>query len=146
MDWSNPETYDLIAVNDVGQFVNQDVEHWVTLHHAYMPGWMTFRKGHARNRPKTHSHMLPHKVKSPGQNGVDWWWTVVFGGGTSGLFATSAHFFDPPWYRSPGVEDRQQEIVWTQSRDTHLHGKVRSMSGRTAGWLGPPDEEWWHGE
>lgn len=164
MDLSEPDSYHLVAINDVGQYVNAHIEHWISLHHSYFPGWLNFRRGHARNKPHIHSHR-DNTERRPGENRVDWWWWICFGGGTSGLFAAvicvllgydriilaglpmdnSPHFFDPPWYAAPGTGDDQHKFVWPETKQRCLGDRVRSMSGRTSKWLGSPSEEWWNG-
>src|SRR5690606_3023001 len=39
-DQVRPWKGEIMAVNDVGQFLHEVVKHWVTLHPEYMPGWM----------------------------------------------------------------------------------------------------------
>lgn len=139
-----------MAVNDAGAYYMDPLEHWVTLHPEYMPGWMRFRRGHCYGHAMTHSNREAE--------GIDIAWHMVNVGGTSGLFACkvalllgyervvlagmpmdgSPHFFDPPWYRNTVFEDAPSRRVWEEAGRNFFRGRVTSMSGRTRDWLGEP--------
>jgi hypothetical protein len=138
---------EIMAVNDAGMHVHEDVKHWVSLHPAYFPGWRSFRTGHCLNLPVCHA-------QRPAA-GVDTAWDVVNVGGTSGLFAcyialmlgydeivlggvpmdNSGHYFDPPWVGTSFVDPAVKQ-VWREARDRHFKGRVTSLSGVTSQWLG----------
>jgi len=148
---------DYMAVNDIGQYWQNPLAHWVTLHPEYMPGWMRFRLGHYYGdgrKPIVHS--------ARPDPGVDVHWDVPTSGGTSGLFGclvalalgyekiilvgmpmdNSHHFFDPPWQSNASFEDNPNKLEWIGAKDRIFKDKVRSMSGRTRQWLGVPTEDW----
>lgn len=144
---------EIMCVNDVGMHLHDRVRHWVTLHPEYMPGWMSFRKGHlygSGDSPMTHSNK--HKP------GVDVLWQMGQLGGTSGLYACfvamllgyneivlagvpmtgSGHYFDPPWYGSQ-FADKPSQMVWKWAHTNIFEGRVKSLSGWTRDLLGAPE-------
>jgi hypothetical protein len=143
---------EIMAVNDVGQYLQEPLRHWVTLHPEFMPGWRYFREKHLYSAGYD---LTCHSRKSVA--GIDIAWAIQNIGGTSGLFAcfvalmlgyervvlagipmdNTQHFFDPPWYRHD-LGDRANEIVWRENRDRIFCGRVKSLSGRTMKWLGAP--------
>lgn len=146
---------EIMAINDVGQFLHDPLRHWVTLHPEFMPGWRYYREKHlfgAGYDLTVHSHKL--------KTGVDKVWAIQNVGGSSGLLGTAIglmlgyervvlagmpmdntrHFFDPPWYRHDSLGDRANEIVWKEARERYFAGRVKSLSGRTRDWLGEPHE------
>lgn len=145
---------EIMAVNDIGQYLHEPLRHWVTLHAEFMPGWRYFREKHlysAGYSLTVHSHKM--------KTGVDTSWGIENIGGSSGLFGTfiglmlgyaqivlagvpmdnTRHFFDPPWY-GHDLGDRANEIVWREAQQRYFAGRVRSLSGRTRAWLGEPRE------
>ena len=143
---------EIMAVNDIGSHLHDRLRHWVTLHPEYMPGWMTYRKGHlygSGDSPMTHSQKL--------KPGVDVHWQIQNVGGTSGLFAcfvglmlgytsiviagvpisNDGHYFDPPWVRTD-FADIATKNTWRWARDNVFLGRVKSLSGLTREWLGEP--------
>lgn len=144
---------EIMAVNDVGQYVHDPVRHWVTLHPEFMAGWRYFREKHlygAGYDLTCHSHKI--------NTGINTVWTIQNIGGSSGLFAcfvalmlgyervvlagipidNTRHFFDPPWY-GHDLGDRANEIVWKEANERYFAGRVKSLSGRTLKWLGAPE-------
>lgn len=147
-----PWTGDVMAVNDVGAYYRQTLNHWATLHPEYMPGWHFYRMKHNygnRGHVYTHSNK-PHRD-------IQFDWNLANIGGTSGLFAcqvglalgykriilagihcdNSGHFFDPPWVMT-NLDDGAVAEVWKWARDNVFKGRVKSLSGNTRKWLGEP--------
>jgi len=143
---------EIMAINDVGQYLHDPLRHWVSFHPEYFPGWRAFRAGHLYGAGYDLTcHAQKHR------EGVDVVWGVQNAGGSSGLFGVliglmlgyerivlagipmdnTRHFFDPPWY-GHDLGDRANEIVWREMRDRHFDGRVKSLSGRTMKWLGAP--------
>lgn len=143
---------EIMCVNDIGQFLHDQVAHWVTLHPEYLPGWRHYRTKHLfgrGDRPTCHSNRMAE--------GVDVSWAIDNSGGSSGLFGIyvglllgyteiviagipmddSPHFFDPPWYRGD-LNDRANQLAWMDAKARVFDGKVKSLSGRTKAWLGAP--------
>lgn len=150
------------AVNDIGQYWHFELTHWFTLHPGYMTGWRTFREGHGygRGRPVwTHSFQT---VASNRYKNIDFYWDMSFGSGTSTMFGifcafamgytqiilcgapmdNSGHFFDDPDLRCPEFEGPAEKMSWNLEKNRLFKGRVRSMSGNTARWLGVPDKGW----
>lgn len=143
---------EIMAVNDVGQYLHEPLRHWVTLHPEFMPGWRYFREKHLYAAGYS---LTVHSPKM--KTGVDVAWGIDNIGGSSGLFGcfiglmlgyerivlagvpmdNTRHFFDPPWY-GHDLGDRANEIVWKEARDRYFAGRVTSLSGRTRTWLGEP--------
>ena len=140
---------EIMAVNDIGAHLHDRVDHWVTLHFEYLPGWRTYRRRHCYGEgfmPVCHSHRVAE--------GVDVAWELGNVGGTSGLFASyiglmlgyerivlggmpmtnDGHYFDPPWVGTD-FADRATQLCWEQARDEIFEGRVQSLSGRTRDWL-----------
>lgn len=143
---------EIMAVNDVGQYLHEPLRHWVTLHPEYMAGWRYFREKHLYSAGydlTCHAQKVNASINTV--------WGIENIGGSSGLFGcflglmmgyeqivlagvpmdSTRHFFDPPWYGGE-LGDRANEIVWTEARDRYFDGRVKSLSGRTAKWLGKP--------
>lgn len=141
---------EIMAVNDIGAHLHDRIRHWVTLHSEYLAGWVEYRNRHNYGDlvpAMTHSHKL--------KPGVDVLWPLSAVGGTSGLFACyialllgydeivlagvpmtgDGHYFDPPWYRTE-FADRANEIEWKSAIRNIFDGRVTSLSGRTAEWIG----------
>jgi hypothetical protein len=145
---------EIMAVNDIGQYLHEPLRHWVSLHPEFFPGWTYFRQKHLYSPGHD---LTTHSQKSAAC--VSCTWAVQNIGGSSGLFASfialmlgyervvlagipmdnTQHFFDPPWY-GHDLGDRANEIVWREARDQHFGGRVQSLSGRTREWLGEPKE------
>lgn len=142
---------DVMAVNDIGQYLHGMLHHWFTLHPEYMPGWLTFRMGHLYGegtRPTTHSHK--------GAPEIDRIWPGAVVGGTSGLAAplvglmigyapillagmpmdASGHFFDPPGEADHGLTEWHVQEAWRAAQRDFFGGRVKSFSGNTREWLG----------
>lgn len=138
-----------MAINDVGQFLHEELAHWVTLHPEYLPGWRFYRERHGYPRGVT-----THAPKA--REGVDIVWAYSDVSGTSGLFAVNValmlgytevvlagvpmdgtgHFFDPPWVEQSDF-GRPEAIAWGRAQD-YFAGRVKSLSGNTRRWLGAP--------
>lgn len=142
-----------VAVNDVGAHWHGRVEHWLTLHPEYFPGWWGYRKRHGYGDSFPVMRHATHTL--PGI--VDVVWHLGTFGGTSGLAAVYlalllgyeqvtlcgvpldnlGHYFDPPWVTSDFAGDAMRQ-EWHWARDRIFEGRVKSMSGRTREWLGAP--------
>lgn len=154
-DWPIPLSY--MAVNDIGAHWEGRLQHWATVHPAYMSGWMTFRKGHSFIDgvvAETHSNK-PHIA-------IDHVWQLPLIGGSGGFFACQValalgykrvilagipmdgtrHFFDPPWHAGGVLGGRPEATVWEQAAREVFADRIKSFSGRTLRWLGPPTIEW----
>ena len=141
-----------MAVNDIGSHYHGGIRHWVTLHPDYMAGWMKYRMGHNYgNRGHVQTHSLKHHPD------IAHYWPLEEIGGSSGLAAVliglllgyseivlagipmdgQGHYFDPPKGRS-ALDGTGQDQPWFWCRDNVFNGRVKSMSGKTKGWLGAP--------
>lgn len=141
---------EIMAVNDIGAHLHDRIRHWVTLHPEYFPGWRHYREKH------NYGDRVPpmcHSQKS--REGVDVAWNFAAVGGTSGLFAVKVglllgyteivlagvpmtgdgHYFDPPWYKTE-FADRANEMEWKSAIRNYFNGRVTSLSGKTADWIG----------
>jgi hypothetical protein len=148
---------DYMATNDIGAYWHGRLTHWVTLHPRYMGGWREFRNGH------NYGGGIGVEVHSMQSNkAVDNVWGITNVGGSSGLFGckvalalgyqkiilagtpidNSKHFFDAPWYSGVPLGGGPEAIVWQQAKREEFKNRVKSMSGRTKEWLGPPTIEW----
>jgi hypothetical protein len=142
-----------MAVNDIGAHYHSTIDHWVTLHPDYMPGWHRFRMGHNYG---DRGHVFTHSDRPAAA--IQHAWPIANVGGSSGLFAcfvglllgyseivlagvpcdNQPHYFDPlPSYRG-SLDDPATALVWQWARDSVFQGRVKSLSGRTRGWLGAP--------
>jgi len=143
---------DVMVVNDIGCHYHQRIQHWVTLHPEYMPGWLHYRIGHCYGEsvpPRTHSHKA-HKD-------IQYHWNLPNVGGTSGLLAcfiglamgyenivlagipcdNSGHYFDKPSVKTI-FKDKVIHSVWQRAKNNVFEGRVKSLSGYTRDWLGEP--------
>lgn len=141
------------CVNDIVMHYAGRVEHLITLHPEYAPGWLKWRLGHCMgegHRPRVHSNK--------GGPEVDDIWPGAVVGGTSGLAGAyillmlgyapivlagipmdgTGHYFDPPYRGSPEFVEDHVTITWAQGLDIFA-GRVTSLSGNTRKWLGAPD-------
>lgn len=143
---------EVMAINDIGQYLHEPLRHWVSLHPEFFPGWRFFRERHLYSAGYS---LDCHAQKTVA--GVTVTWHIENIGGSSGLFGAylglmmgyeeivlagipmdnTQHFFDPPWY-GHDLGDRANELVWRDARDTIFAGRVTSLSGRTREWLGEP--------
>lgn len=153
-----PWSGDILAVNDIGSHLHDRIAYWATLHPEYLPGWLDYRRRHCFGEghlPLTFSHRAHPSVAHA-------WDLPVAAGGTSGLYGAlvglllgyervvlagvpmdgTPHYFDPPADVIAGYGtdtlDRAVAMQWEQARDLFFAGRVTSLSGRTADWLGPP--------
>lgn len=149
------DVWDVMCVNDIMAYYQGVVLHGVTLHVEYMPGWMTFRRGHAFGYGR---HVFTHSDRQAG-GFPECTWKLDNLGGTSSMYGIfiglvmgyekillagipmdgSGHFFDPPGDKTAGMFDNSsQKNVWWWARDNIFKGRVKSMSGNTREWLGGP--------
>lgn len=140
------------CVNDIVQHYAGRVDHLITLHPEYVPGWLAYRLGHCLgegHRPRVHS-----QKSAPGVDDV---WPGAIVGGTSGLAGAyvllmlgfdpivlagipmdgTGHYFDPPYRGTPELVEDHVTITWQQGIDI-MAGRVTSLSGNTRKWLGAP--------
>lgn len=144
----------VMAVNDVGMYFDQSLDHWVSMHANFLSLWAQLRKGHSLMGHECLTH-----TREP-YPGIRVAWDLQPYGFESGLFAAqvglclgyeqivlcgvpqdgSGHFYDPPWM--PGGEHSDgnglkafRHIV---EQTPELRRSVRSMSGWTKELLGEP--------
>ena len=156
----------VIAINDMILHWRQKVDHGVSLHPEEPPLWRTLRKTNRcdGNPVLTHSHRIP---KGPdnipiSNHGLDCIWDMEKqGGGSSGLFACmiglalgydriivagvplddAGHFFDPPDMRT-SFNALNIKMEWQETERFYLKGRVKSLSGNSAKWIGEVPQEW----
>jgi hypothetical protein len=156
LGYTEPPRY--IAVNDIGAYYPGKIDHWFSLHPAYLPFWMGLRLGHALDeghRPKLHCHK-----RKPSTPTIDYEWGLDNNGATSGFYAAqvavclgyehillvgvpgdnTGRFFDAPW-ETGNYGDRSVTLAWRQMVDKYpiLSERVRSVSGWTRELFGAPD-------
>lgn len=163
--WSE-KTGDVMAINDIGMYLECDIHHWASLHPPYLAHWYGLRQGHGLPPAKTMLHSIPWGDKSYAGDehpAIDVTWRLPnANSGLSGLFAAriavlmgyksiilagcpidnSARFFDPP---GKGGCHGQENIIDAWQCEIHSNTKfrerVRSLSGNTRLWLGEPEKE-----
>lgn len=139
----------VVAANDAGAHWPGRLDHWVSLHPDKFPKWKHERE--ARGYPGGYVTWAHRPTPNNQRDTRDW-------GGSSGLFAVKvaleqgaervvccgvplvkgeAHFFHADPWRSADAFRKG----WKRN-ETELRGKVRSMSGWTAEFLGLADEAW----
>jgi len=141
-----------MAVNDIGAHYRGTLDHWATLHPAYLAGWLTYRHGHNHG---SGGHVFTHSREAA--EGVQFVWQLQQDGGTSGLFACfvglllgysnivlagipcddTPHYFDPQPTGGKLAAESAPEL-WFWARDHVFQGRVTSLSGKTRDWLGAP--------
>lgn len=141
-----------MAVNDIGAHYRGTLDHWATLHPAYLGAWLAYRHGHNYG---SGGHVYTHSREAA--DGVQFVWPLTQDGGTSGLFAcfvglllgyapivlagmpcdNTPHYFDPLPYEGKIAQESPSEL-WFWARDQVFQGRVTSLSGRTRDWLGAP--------
>ncbi|MAH50363.1 hypothetical protein CMI37_31365 [Candidatus Pacearchaeota archaeon] len=158
MEWSENPKGRVMAVNDIGMYLECSLTHWTSLHPNFLIHWNRVRRDHSLPPPKT----LLHSYKD--DTGIDYVWEGMENtGGLSGLFAASigilmgydrvilagcptndtGRFFDP--HDSKGNHGlRHVQGAWKPFIDTHhdFAERTRSLSGFTKSILGPPPESW----
>jgi len=158
----------VFGVNDIGSFFKARMEHLVSIHEEQLFPVLCLRHPNGCNTSHTTTHTLkPQREASrkPWYKPADIHWRFTQGvGGTSAMVACQvalaigyskavlagvpldggAHFFYPRWGRLPYFDSDTQKIEWHSMMQHRFHGRVRSMSGRTAQWLGKPSQEWIH--
>ena len=158
----------VIAVNDIGCYFRPRLDHMVSHHEDHLDPTIRLRVPHACDLHLVQTHTQIHKVKRrPTFEPAMWEWNFSQGvGGTSSMLAVmvalalgysrvilcgipidgTPHFFDPPWQALKMFDGSTQRFEWNFAKNW-MAGRVRSMSGRTAEWLGYPNKEWLdHGE
>ena len=150
--WDDLERYDhlhigdRIAVNGAIRYYRKPIQHAASLHPDLMWLWCSWRDDDGFLIHSTHRAAgFPETI-----------WPIHRDGGTSGLFAvllalmmgyeeivlagvpcdSSPHIYDNEPNRLTGEESTKQE--WHRSMDAVFKGRVKSLSGRSAEWLGSP--------
>lgn len=153
--WLEEDGHDVMAVNDIGQWLTCHLEHWCSMHADHLMNWLTLRRHHGLYCDGLQTHC--HKEKP----GIDNPWPMVPNmGGLSGLYAAmlgvlmgydqvvlagvpsdgTGRFFDPP--DSGGMHgDRSIIGAWEENMHCYptMMDYVRSLSGYTKEVLGGPD-------
>lgn len=156
---------DYMAVNEVGMFMPQALDHWVSIHAEYFQWWLPLRRGASwtpaglqLNHPtQTHSvqrgagvrHVWPKMQVPPGHGGsalaacriaflLGYESAILAGVPLEGV----GHFYEPPDL------DRKQHYALTEYSEflgafaaaarNEFRGRVTSMSGKTLELLGHP--------
>jgi len=147
--------HDVMCVNDVGMHFPGRVDHWYSNDSRMIQRWRAARRP---RYTREHDREMPPVTHSC-FGGADYRWPWP-GHGSSGLNAVytglalgyqrivlagipldnSGHYFDPPWVKGnfvSEVPDRKgAPKYWQMAAREVFHGRVRSMSGRTADLLG----------
>lgn len=156
----NNGSYEIMCVNDIAtQFKAEPIHHAVSLHKGILSAVMPMRKEKAM-----FERVLRHS--NADASNVDVNWAISNVGGTSGLFAVkialvmgymkiilcgipmdcSGHYFDPvdsELNQAAQFKDKSVLSPWRDAAQVdEFRERVRSMSGRTAGFLGEPTQEW----
>ena len=163
---SRIEKMGVICINDMILHWRKRVHHGVSLHPEEPPLWRSLRKTNRcdANHVTTHSHRIP---KGPdhlpiSNHGLDCVWDIErSGAGSSGLLACmiglalgyeriilagvplddSGHFFDIPDVRT-SFNALNIQLEWKDADQKYLKGRVKSLSGYSAKWLGEVPQEW----
>lgn len=144
----------VVACNDAGAEWRGRLDAWVTLHPNKMQGWRDKRRANGLCPAGNH---IAHRQDAGIDEVREYRWQGSRRSGSSGLFATKialesgfdravlcgipmdsqAHFFDKRlWTSNSTFTTAWREVL------PHIKGRVRSMSGETAKWLGVPTEDW----
>lgn len=142
----------IIATNSAGMVEDGPVPHFVSMHPELFPKWLAERRAAGRPEPETLWCPIGRPVPRPLVCR-----TVPSWGGSSGLLAVIVAFevgYDRvvvagcPLDQSPHFDDRRPwrdgpryREAWTRRR-LDLKDRVRSMSGWTREFVGPPTPEW----
>jgi len=145
---------EVMAVNESGAFVGGAIDHWASLHPERFGGWLAERARRGGNTDCTTWSF----TAAPG---VDRQEPKVERSGSSGLFAVrlalhvlgcprvvlagmplddSRHVTDGPRRSGPSFVPYRPE--WRQAARGEFEGRVRALSGWTAGVLGRPTVSW----
>jgi len=164
----NGKPYALLAVNDIGQFHQDNVYAIVTAHPEWAMGWLNWRlsknihnsnTGQLLNKPFIYSDQYHYAVDTV-------WSGLGNQVGTSGMLAcliaicmgfdkiilcgmpldwSLGHFYAPLYRQFPDpILEHIVKKSWEYAlnRLPTFKDKVRSMSGRSMAWCGRPDTEW----
>jgi len=146
----------LMAVNDIGQFIDKSLEHWVSLHPKNLVHWVALARLHA-----TAGHGCLTHTNEPSE-GIRVAWDIHPYAPTSGLYAiqvglvlgydrimlcgvpqdNSRRIFDPPWMGGGEHQDANLRKSFRQmvEHNPEYGLRVRSQSGWTKELLGDS----WH--
>lgn len=151
-----PRVDAVYAVNDTAAEFPGRLTAFVTLHPEKLPAWLGKRKALGLPEPR---EVVAHQAHELVTRVVDYLWPGMNSSGSSGLFAAKVALKDDPDWgvllcgvpmdraRTQYTESKFHEEVggfldaW-QIALPYLRERVRSMSGRTAEWLGRPDSTW----
>lgn len=150
--------WDIMTVNKLVETLPGNIEH------AYSNEWNLLETFIAARRAEYAREFTgPVHTHGRGNSGAKWNWPWA-GGATSGLGAAligfalgydqivlcgiplddGPHNGEPPWRKcrftaeAANSGDSGINRHWKMARDLAFKGRVRSMSGRTRGWLGEP--------
>ena len=154
----NPKGWGIVAVNTMGLFYRDRVDHIASLHPDEPNYWRDLRKPYFCDDSPVITHC------NAGRNpNADHTWAIEGGNnGTSGLFGVmlalalgyervvlagiplddSGHFYDPPDKLSGGFRSSFIRSEWIKTSQLFFHDRVRSKSGWTREHLGEPDDQW----
>jgi hypothetical protein len=148
----------VIAINDILEYYDGEIDYAVSLHPQKFAGWMKERDRKDFPKPKQFVTFTGHpKSEVPIDLVMDYQWPSMGQSGSTGLFAVKVardsafnkivlcgvpmdkrpHFFSQP-------EWTQVESFWPAwgKMLDHFKTETRSMSGRTMELLGKPTREW----
>lgn len=138
----------VMCVNFAGSHIQFPFHHWVSLHGRQLAHWYRLRREmHAESGHVWLHSDAPHEL-------VEFAWTIENPGGCSGLFAAqigcamgyetvtlcgipedgNGHFYDAPGSRGT-YSNEGAEPIWRWAQAHVFRGRVKSLSGRTKGWL-----------
>lgn len=144
-------TGQIMAVNDIGMYFDQPIEHWVSLHPDHLRAWAQLRMKHSLPMPRLlHTNRHTHDINVC--------WDLQPYAPFSGLYAAQVglslgynmmvmcgvpqdgkgRFFDPPWMDNTEHADSNQLKAFRHiiEQNQELRGALRSMSGWTRELLG----------
>ena len=154
---------DVMAINDIGMYITEDVRWWYSSHDDRLKAWCGVRYALHERRQK------PALISCSRREGIDHWYLPLddikaFSRGSSiecsGVFAMvigllmgyeqvvlvgcpadgRGHQFHPSWREWKGYADPEAHEAWKQAIDRHpeILERVRSTSGITQSLLGSP--------
>jgi len=145
---------DRMAINNMMAHYVGRLDHGVTIHYDWLPGW-GFRQAYLASHVPWEPMATHSGVK---RSWVKYAWPLKRDGGTSGLFGVliallmgyqkivlagmpcddSPNFCDSPYGKHAQYGRETVHREWLSARDAVFKGRVKSLSGNTAKWLGEP--------
>lgn len=145
----------VVACNDVGAEIEK-LDAWVSIHGGRFPRWKRKRTANGFDPVPTYTN--DPTEASAKEIITDWRLPGQVTGGASGLYAAKVALVDlgadkvilcgVPMDDSPHFNDdapwQDADAHWPafEELDANIKARIRSMSGRTADYLGKPDQEW----